>query len=63
MVNVPLRAPPVLLATLNSTDPLPLPFAPDVIEIHEALLAAVHPQPLLVETTTGPPAPPVGVND
>jgi hypothetical protein len=58
MVSVAARAPPVLGATLNWTDPLPLPLAPEVMVIHEALLAAVHPHPLLVETATGPPPPP-----
>jgi hypothetical protein len=63
MVSVPLRAAPVLAATLNPTDPLPLPLAPDVMLIHEALLAAVHPHPLLVVTATGPPAPPAAPTD
>ena len=57
MVSVPLRAPPVLAATLNPTDPLPLPLAPDVMLIQEALVAAVHAHPLLVVTATGAPAP------
>ena len=54
IVSVPLRAAPVLAAALNCTDPLPLPLAPDVMVSHVALLAAVHPHPLLVVTLTGP---------
>jgi hypothetical protein len=63
MVSVPLRAPPVLAATLNPTDPLPVPLAPDVMLIHDAFDAAVHPHPLVVDTATGLPAPPVAATD
>ena len=63
IVSVPVRAAPVFAATLNSTDPLPLPFAPEVMVIHEALLDAVHPQPLLAVTVTGFPAPAVAPSD
>ena len=63
IVSVPLRAAPVLAVTLNSTDPLPLPIAPDVRLIHDALVAAVHPHPLLVDTATGLPAPAVAATD
>ena len=39
------------------TVPLPVPLAPDVIVIHDALLTAVHPQPLLAVTATLPDPP------
>ena len=58
IVSVPVRAAPVLEATLNATEPLPVPVAPDVTVIHEALLLAVHWQVLAAETVTGVPAPP-----
>jgi hypothetical protein len=45
-------------ATLNATDPLPLPDAPAVTLIHDALLPEVHEHPLGAETVTGPPPPP-----
>jgi hypothetical protein len=51
-----------LAATLNATDPLPLPDAPLVIEIHAAFDAAVHAQPLVVVTATVP-VPPVESTD
>ena len=57
IVSVPLRAAPVLAATLNSTDPLPLPLAPEVMLIQDALVDAVHVQPPVVDTDTGAPAP------
>ena len=40
--------------------PLPVPLAPDVTVIHDALLTAVHPQPLPAATVTlpGPPLDP-----
>jgi hypothetical protein len=40
------------------TVPLPVPLAPDVTVIHEALLTAVHPQPLPAVTVTLPDPPP-----
>jgi hypothetical protein len=57
-VIVPLRAPPVLTATLNATDPLPVPLAPDVTVIHDAPLLADHWHPLCVVTAIepGPPS-------
>jgi len=58
MVRVPERAPPVLAATLNPTEPFPLPFAPEVTATHPALLLAVQVQPLPVDTATVP-VPPV----
>ena len=39
------------------TVPLPLPVAPDVTVIHDALLTAVHPQPLPAATPTLPEPP------
>lgn len=50
MVTVPVRDPPLFAAMRNATDPLPVPCAPDVMVIHDALLLAVHVQPLRVET-------------
>ncbi len=60
MVIVPLRAEPVFAPTLKPTDPLPVPLAPDVTVIHDALLVAVHVQ-LLADAVTamGVPAPAV----
>ena len=63
MVIVPLRAAPVFAATLNPTLPLPLPLAPLVIEIHAALLEAVHVQLLPLAVTATDPAPPVAPID
>ena len=48
--RVPVRPGPVLAATLNATEPFPLPLAPEVSEIHGALLWAVHEQSLSVDT-------------
>ena len=47
-----------LAATVNATDPLPLPLAGDVIVIHGAWLVAVHAQPAFVVTAVllAPPA-------
>jgi hypothetical protein len=47
-------------ATVNPTFPDPVPLAPDVIEIHNALLAAVHAHPAGIVTATVPlpPLPP-----
>jgi hypothetical protein len=39
------------------TVPLPLPLAPDVTVIHDALLTAVHPHPLPAVTVTLPDPP------
>ena len=53
MVSVPVRVElPVLGATLKLTFPFPLPLAPEVTVIHDALLVAVHAQPEVVETWT-----------
>ena len=61
IVSVPVRAAPVLPATLNATDPLPVPMAPDVTVIHSAALAEVHWHVLAAETVTGVPAPPAAL--
>jgi hypothetical protein len=50
----------VLAATLKATGPFPVPFAPEVMAIHDSLLVAVHAQPALAVTATVPlvaPAP------
>ena len=55
MLIVPLRADPELVATLNPTDPLPVPDAPDVTVSHVgALLVALHVQPAPAVTVTVP---------
>jgi hypothetical protein len=57
-VKVPVRCAPVLAVAVNPTLPFPLPLAPDVIVSHEALLVAVHPQPVEAVTAIDVPAPP-----
>ena len=54
-VSTPERACVVGLA-LNEYDtgPVPVPFAPDVMDIHETELDAVHVQPAAVVTVTEP---------
>ena len=59
-VSVPVRASPVLGATLKPADALPLLFAPDEMVIHDALLWAVHAHPLAEETATCAVPPPNG---
>jgi hypothetical protein len=61
IVNVPVRATPVLAATVKAADPLPLPAAPEVTVIQVTLLEAVHAHPAAAVTVTGVPAPPVAV--
>ena len=61
IVSDPLLTLKGLDATENATEPLPLPLAPDVIEIQESLLAAVHVHPFTAETLTVGPAPPPGL--
>lgn len=69
IVTVPVRFVPEAAATLITTLPLPVPLAPDVIVMNEAVVAAVHAQPLCVVTVTveAPPAAPtltdVGVSE
>jgi hypothetical protein len=57
-VTVPVRAVDVLAVTLISTVPLPFPLPPDVTLIHDALLTAVHtqPLPLVTDVVVVPPA-------
>lgn len=45
-IIVPVRAASLFAATEKFTVPLPLPLPPEVIVIHESLLAAVHEQPV-----------------
>jgi hypothetical protein len=55
---VPVRfVDPVLAATFSETVPLPLPDAPAVTVIHEALLTAVHAHDVVAvtDTLTAPP--------
>jgi hypothetical protein len=42
IVSVPDRSAPPFGATLNDTEPLPVPDDPDVRVMNDALLAAVH---------------------
>src|SRR3712207_3653796 len=62
MVNVAVRAGPLVDATLNCTSPLPLPLAPDEIVTHGALLVAVHAHPSPAVTPTLPVPPPDGTD-
>jgi hypothetical protein len=62
-VSVPTRADVVGLApTVYCTAPGPVPFAPPVMVIHEALVPAFHAQPGGPLTLTVPP-PPVSSTD
>jgi hypothetical protein len=58
IVSAPLRAAPVFDATLNETEPLPVPLAPPATVIQAALDVAVHAQLAPVVTATVP-LPPV----
>ena len=58
IVSDPLLTLKGLNSTENATEPLPLPLAPDAIEIQESLLDAVHAHPFSAETVTLGPAPP-----
>ena len=62
MVMVPAREAPVLACTVYVTDPFPVTLAPEVTEIHEALLTAVHAQLEPVVTLTEP-VPPIASRD
>ena len=56
-VSVPVRGVgSVLAAAENCTVPLPVPEAPAVIDSHETLAVADHPQPAAVVTSTEPVA-------
>jgi len=61
IVSDPLLMLKGLDSTENATEPLPLPLAPDAIEIQESLLDAVHAHPFSAETLTVGPAPPPGL--
>jgi hypothetical protein len=63
MVIVPVRAAPVFAATVKLTDPGPVPAAPAVIVIHDALLTAVHAQVPPAVTAIAVPAPPAASID
>ena len=54
IVSVAVRTPPVLAPVEYATVPLPDPDAPDVTVSHDALLAAVQPQPVPDVTATAP---------
>ena len=59
MVIVPIRAAAVVFsATVKVTVPFPLRVESLVTVIHAALLTAIHVQPDVVATFTGPPLPP-----
>jgi hypothetical protein len=49
-------------ATVNVTDPLPVPAAPPVMESHAALLVATHVQPVPAATEMLP-VPPAAAKD
>jgi hypothetical protein len=57
MLSVPCRTGPVFAVTVNPTEPLPVPVAPDVIVTQPALLVAVQPQPPPALTFTEPVPP------
>jgi hypothetical protein len=59
MVSVPVRSAPAFAATVNTTEPLPVPLEPAVIAIHDVWLVAAQLHPADVVTLTGAPAPPV----
>jgi hypothetical protein len=64
IVIVPLRAAPVFAATVKPTDPLPVPLAPEVTVIQDALLTAFQVHVLTdVVTAIGVPAPPAAATD
>ena len=53
-VKVPVLEAPVLALTEKATVPLPVPLAPEVIQIQLSLLFAVQAQPLPAVTDTLP---------
>jgi len=63
IVIVPTRAAPLFAATLNDTDPLPVPDAPLVTVIQSTFDTAVHEQVAPVVTDTVPVLPPSGPTD
>jgi hypothetical protein len=60
IVSVAVRAGPLLAARLNCTVPFPVPEAPAVIVIKEALLVAVHAHDAVVVTLIDAEPPPAG---
>ncbi len=63
IVTVPLRVWGVeFAAALNATVPFPLPLAPLVTVIHEALLVAVHAHPAPAVTVVDPVPPPTATD-
>src|SRR5204862_6165737 len=63
-VSVPFRAAPGFAATVKVTEPAPVPLSPELMVIHEALLAAAQAQVLPVVTvTTCPVAPVAGMEE
>src|SRR5437762_7396257 len=62
MVSVPVRGAPLLGATMNSTEALPVPDAPELIVIQGAFETAVHAQ-LPAAVTATLPGPPASVID
>jgi hypothetical protein len=61
-VNVPVRWVDTFVgSTRKATGPVPVPFTPPMIEIHETLLAAVHEHAAVVVTTVDPVPPFAGV--
>ena len=63
MFNVPDRAVvAVFAATVNPTEPLPLPLGGVVRVIHEARALAVHAQPAAAVTATVPVPPAAGID-
>ena len=64
IVSVPPRAAPELAATLNATDPLPVPAAPEDTSMNGELLVAVHWQSTPWVTVTAiVPVPPLASKD
>src|SRR6185369_16539655 len=59
-VIVPLRAAPVLAATVNCTVPPPVPLEPEAMAIQAALAVALHAQVPAVFTLNDPEPPPDG---
>lgn len=57
MDSVAVRAAPLFALTVNATEPLPAPLAPDVIDTHPGAPVAVQPQPGPAVTATDPPPP------
>ena len=63
MLIVPVRPAPVFAVNVKVTLPLPVPDAPPVIVIQDAVVVAVHPQPPAAETAMADPLPAVAGTD